>query len=329
MEGKGRMGVYCGLRFCLELLIKPFIPQTVDVARIRRIPGNMVWRYHKLFHARRDYVCQELICMPQRRNWTRDELMLAMNLYCTLPFGRFHTHAPEVQQLAQAIGRTPSSVAMKLCNLASLDPLHQDRGVKGLAGASKAAREIWQAFHADWENMAIESEDMRQKLEGIPTTYNDQLAPRIPLQRDVRAPHTPPSGADEGQSMVRVRYTQGFFRRSVLAAYRVRCCITGNPVPQLLVASHILPWSTFPLHRANPSNGLCLSKTHDAAFDQGLISFDKDYRLLLSGYLTSFLPDEAIRNEFVAHEGRQITLPDKFTPDQQFLEHHRKNIYRR
>lgn len=266
--------------------------------------------------------------MAQRRNWNRDELMLAMNLYCTLPFGRFHSHAPEVEHLAQAIGRTPSSVAMKLCNLASLDPLHQDRGVKGLAGASKADRDIWHAFHADWENMAVESEDMKQKLDDLSTTDNDHLARRNPLERDIKAPLYPPLGPDEGQSMVRVRYTQGFFRRSVLAAYGVRCCITGNPVPQLLVASHILPWSAFPQHRANPSNGLCLSKTHDASFDQGLITFDQDYRLVLSDYLTSFLPDEAIRNEFVAYEGQQISLPDKFTPDQQFLDHHRKHIFR-
>ncbi|MDB5384736.1 MAG: endonuclease [Planctomycetaceae bacterium] len=62
------------------------------------------------------------------RKWTRDELLLAMNLYCQLPFGKLHQHNPEIIQLAAALDRTPSSIAMKLVNLASLDPLHQQRG---------------------------------------------------------------------------------------------------------------------------------------------------------------------------------------------------------
>lgn len=265
--------------------------------------------------------------MPKRRNWTRDELMLAMNLYCTLPFGRFDYRTAEVVQLAQAIDRTSSSVAMKLCNLASLDPVHRERGVKGLVGVSKADREIWEAFHADWERMAAESEEMRQQVITAPMEVIDSPLPRTPPQRSITMPVAVPSGPDEGQGVAHVRYSQRFFRRSVLAAYAVRCCITGNPVPQLLVASHILPWSSFPEHRANPSNGLCLSRIHDAAFDQGLITLDSDYRLVLSDYLRTFLPDDAVDKEFVAYEGKQIQFPDKFLPDVQFLDHHRKDIF--
>lgn len=99
-----------------------------------------------------------------RREWTRDELMLAMNLYCQLPFGKLHKGNPEIISLAAAIDRTPSSIAMKLCNFASLDPEHRKRGVKGLSSASKGDRAIWKEFHDDWEQLSSESEALREKL---------------------------------------------------------------------------------------------------------------------------------------------------------------------
>lgn len=99
-----------------------------------------------------------------RRDWTHEELTLAMNLYCQLPFGRLHKGNSEIIAIATVIGRTPSSVAMKLCNLASLDPAHQQRGVKGLSSVSKGDREIWQEFHSDWERLSVESESLRERL---------------------------------------------------------------------------------------------------------------------------------------------------------------------
>jgi len=60
-----------------------------------------------------------------RDNWTREQLILAFNLYCKLPFGRLHHRNPQIIELAGMIGRTPSAVAWKLSNFASL-PLCQD-----------------------------------------------------------------------------------------------------------------------------------------------------------------------------------------------------------
>lgn len=74
--------------------------------------------------------------------WTRDELILAANLYCKLPFGRLHRLNPDVINLASLIGRTPSSVAFKLVNFASLDPSLKARGIKGASNAGKLDRMI-------------------------------------------------------------------------------------------------------------------------------------------------------------------------------------------
>ena len=66
-----------------------------------------------------------------QRLWTREKLILAINLYCKLPFGRLHHLNPEVTNLANLINRTPSSIAYKLVNFASLDPSLKARGIKG------------------------------------------------------------------------------------------------------------------------------------------------------------------------------------------------------
>jgi putative restriction endonuclease len=240
-----------------------------------------------------------------------------MNLYCRLPFGLFHQKNPEVIALANAIERTPSSVAMKLCNLASLDPYHRERGVRGLDGASRGDRAIWDEFHSDWESLAVQSEQLRGSL-GL----SDSNAK---VSHEPEAKYT---SNTEVERPVRVRLAQRFFRQSVLAAYESRCCVTGIDLPQLLIASHILPWSDHPEHRANPRNGLCLSRIHDAAFDQGLIGFDDGYRMVLSKALVDATTNETLAACFRRHEGQSIQLPERFRPDSAFLAIHMNCVFR-
>jgi putative restriction endonuclease len=73
----------------------------------------------------------------ERRIWTREELILALNLYLKIPFGKIHHQNPDIIHLAGLIDRTSSSVSMRLSNFASVDPFHQRRGIKGLQGGIK------------------------------------------------------------------------------------------------------------------------------------------------------------------------------------------------
>jgi putative restriction endonuclease len=248
--------------------------------------------------------------------WTRDELIVVMNLYCRIPFGRQDSGSPEVIELASALGRTPGSVAMKLNNLTSLDPQEAARGVKGLRGASRLDRSVWDEFHADWEALAIESEQLREQV------HPSQQTAMAGEDQDPAG-----QGHLEAERAVKVRLAQRFFRRMVLTAYHCECCVSGNPVAELLVASHILPWASYPEHRVDPRNGLCLSRLHDGAFDQGLIAFDDDYRLLLSKRLRDYLTSQAIRDNFAPYEGKALDLPEKFCPDRRFLAEHREAIF--
>jgi hypothetical protein len=83
------------------------------------------------------------------RDWTRDELIVAFNLYCKLPFGRLHAKDLRVRELAAALGRTPGPVATKLVNLAALDPTRRrpwpsGRGKATPGGAVTLVREALQ-----------------------------------------------------------------------------------------------------------------------------------------------------------------------------------------
>ncbi len=78
--------------------------------------------------------------------WTREELILALNLYLKLPYGKLHSRTPEIIQLANIIGRTPGAVAMRLNNFAHVDPYHQQRGVIGLANGKRQVEPIWNEF---------------------------------------------------------------------------------------------------------------------------------------------------------------------------------------
>jgi len=86
--------------------------------------------------------------MP-RREWSREELIVAFNLYCKIPFGKIHIRNPRIIELARSIGRTPSAVSWKLANFARLDPSLRERNVFGAAHGAKMEVEIWQEFSRD------------------------------------------------------------------------------------------------------------------------------------------------------------------------------------
>jgi putative restriction endonuclease len=250
--------------------------------------------------------------MP-RRDWTREELIVAFNLYCKIPFGRIHIRNPEIIALARAIGRTPSAVSWKLANFARLDPSLQQRNISGASHGSQAEIEIWDEFQDNWEKRAFESEELLIELEGL-------VIPPVEV-----LPNFPEGKTRE--SLVRTRVNQNFFRRAVLAAYEGRCCITGLAIPQLLSASHIVPWAIDLKNRTNPSNGLCLNAIHDRAFDCGLLTITLDLKVKLSTKVKGKHADSAVHELLSKYEDVAISTPRRFAPDKEFLRYHNDKIF--
>ncbi|MFI4913059.1 MAG: HNH endonuclease [Sedimentisphaeraceae bacterium JB056] len=133
----------------------------------------------------------------------------------------------------------------------------------------------------------------------------------------------------EGKSclaLVKKRINQDFFRKMVLKNFSSRCCITGLNIPEVLRASHIIPWSKDKENRLNPENGLCLSATYDAAFDRYLISFDDKYRLVLGKTIKDNATYDAVKEHFIAFEGKEMLVPRFFMPAKDFLQKHLDSI---
>jgi|SRR5579863_1675068 putative restriction endonuclease len=248
-----------------------------------------------------------------RRPWSREELIVAFNLYLKTPFGKIHKGNPDIIDLARAIRRTPSAVSWKLANFARLDPALKKRNIAGATHGAKSEIEIREEFNNDWERLAYESERLLSKMIG----------------RDV----VPREDADvfpEGktrEAVVRTRINQRFFRSAVLAAYDFRCCITGLSLPELLNASHIIPWVDDPKNRTNPRNGLCLNAVHDRAFDCGLLTVTTEFKVKLSRKVRKHLADESVREFLGEYDGAPITLPSRFVPDKSFLKYHNEKKF--
>ena len=253
--------------------------------------------------------------MPAASGWTRQQLLVAFALYCRLPFGRGHYRNPEIVRFADAIGRTPSALAMKLSNIASLDPAITATGRAGLRGASANDRAMWEEMQSDWERFAVESQRAVSEA-------TDAAKPDNEVAREAEAAHV----GDNRTVQTMARIGQSFFRATVLSAYNGRCCITGLSLPTLLRASHIIPWHVDKYNRVNPRNGLLLSVLHERAFDAGLITINDDMTVRVS-CTHAVENDDFYTTSISRYDQQPIYLPEKFGPDQKFLAYHRENIF--
>jgi putative restriction endonuclease len=247
------------------------------------------------------------------RDWTREELIVAFNLYCKIPFGRIHIRNPLVIELARAIGRTPSAVSWKLANFARLDPALKKRNIAGAAHGAKAEVDIWDEFNSDWERLAFESEGLLAQITGHVSELEDEAK-------------VFPEGKTR-EAILRTRVNQGFFRAAVLAAYGSSCCVTGCSVPELLNASHIVPWAVDVKNRTNPRNGLCLNALHDRAFDGGLLTVMPNLRVKISPKANRKSADVGTRELLLRYEDAPISLPRHFAPEPRFLTYHNERVF--
>lgn len=246
------------------------------------------------------------------KRWNRAELIMVFNLYCRTPFGRLHTSNPAIIELAQRLGRTPSAVAMKSINFASLDPVQQARNIKGLANVSVADREVWNEFGSDWERVVLESQEALGNL--VDSAGDDRAELEAPRET-VR------------EGVIRVRLVQRFFREAVLASYDYQCAVCRLDIPELLNAGHIVPWSKDVERRADPTNGIAMCVLHDRAFDRGFLTLDDSCRVVLSDRLKRASDSPVLRVGLLQIEGQTIATPTRFRPDPEALQFHREFIF--
>jgi len=255
--------------------------------------------------------------MPPLKLWTKEELILAFNLYLKIPFGKTHSTNKDIIHLASLINRTPSSVALRLANFASVDPVLQARGIKGMDGGKKIVQPIWDEFFNNQEELIFLSENI------LATKENTSIEKKF---EDILLDTKNLKGEDIIRE-VKTRVNQSVFRQIVLSNYNNKCSITGIDIPELLLASHIIPWSKNEEHRLNPENGICFSPLYDKAFDKGLIGINTNNEIIFSDSIKRKKETEFYNKYFSSIENQKIITAQKYLPRKEFLEYHLDTIF--
>lgn len=248
--------------------------------------------------------------IKKRKNWSMEETIVAFYVYCIIPFASSSKTNPTIIHYANLLSRTPSALNMKIGNIGRLDPELKKKNITGLTHGAKMEELVWDRFFDDKEKLVYEAEKVIERLSDnrVEDVY------LYPSEKDY-------SSKDKTR-LVKTRIGQSFFRSSVLSAYNNTCAITGLHINEFLVASHIKPWAKDESNRLNPHNGICLNSIHDKAFDLGLITIDKNFRVITSGKLKDHYTSGFVNDVFKKYENTKISIPSKFQPSKEFLQYH-------
>lgn len=240
--------------------------------------------------------------------WSREETIIAFNLYCKIPFNQCNSAHPLIVEYAKLLGRTPSALNMKIGNFGRFDPDLKNLGISGLKHGAKLEQQIWNDFKQNPSRLVFESEQIIAKLLNVEL---DQL-----YAIDT---HELPVGTDR-QTVVKQRVNQNFFRTTVLGSYNFTCCISGLNLPQLVEACHIVDWRLSVENRTNPQNGLCLNPLFHKAFDCFLLAITPDYKIIVSDKMIQKTASRKFCNYLNEINGTTIKLPIRFLPSKDLLQ---------
>lgn len=249
--------------------------------------------------------------------WTREETIVAFNVYCKIPFKSCSKTHPMIIKYANILGRSPSALNMKVGNLGRLDPDLKKQGITGLIHGAKIEEDVWNEFNDNPDLLAYESEKIIAKLS------NQSIEDSSGIQID-----NLPQGIEK-TVIIKQRVNQSFFRSAVMSAYNFKCCISGISTPQLVEACHIVNWSENSNNRTNPKNGLCMNPFFHKAYDKYLLAIMPNMSIIISDELFQGATEKSFFNYLKEINGRKMLLPDKFLPDRELLAlHYNKFINR-
>ena len=245
------------------------------------------------------------------RLWTKEEFILTLDLYFRMPFGQIDKRNPDIIKMAELINRTPSSVAMRLCNYANCDPELKARGVKGLAGGYSQCIPYWNQYANKRGDLATAAMKCRKRLIESAFPENDEAYNHM----------------SEWDSLVNELYDYKF-QSVVKKNYHDRCAVSGLMASQFLVACHIVPSMDTEESTIDASNGILMTLIYARAFTEGLIGFDANYKIHLSSELKSHQFDKGYYSLFKKYDGAELGIKDVIIkPNPEYLEWHMDTIF--
>ncbi len=196
-------------------------------------------------------------------DWTRGESVAGLWAYHETAGGPV-SKLPDtpVSRVALMIGRSVSSVYRKVANFRSLDPRDPRKGLKG---ASKIDREVWNAFY-DPENGILRADELATEV--VRLLNSSGIGAWAHLNGEVVP--LPGNDPEELQTFAaRVRRGQPKFRAGLEVRYEGKCAVTGHGPTEVLEAVHILDHAATGLNEWD--NGLLLRADLHHLFDRGLM----------------------------------------------------------
>lgn len=108
--------------------------------------------------------------------WSREELILALDLYFRVNPSHTTRNNPDIVELSEALQslsihplgkrtdsfRNPSGVYMKLCNFLRLDPAYQGQGLRA---GGRGELEVWQEYAQERTRLSQDAEAIRRLQE--------------------------------------------------------------------------------------------------------------------------------------------------------------------
>ncbi|MEP1032477.1 HNH endonuclease [Ekhidna sp.] len=130
---------------------------------------------------------------------------------------------------------------------------------------------------------------------------------------------------ENAKRVIKLRTKQSLFRSRVVNNFNLKCCISDVKEMDLLVASHIVPWSVEIQSRLDPRNGLCLSILYDKLFDKGYLTLDEKLKVVITKRANTLSSE--IRGALLRVQGKKIASPKKYQMKEEYLKFHRENIF--
>ncbi len=259
-----------------------------------------------------------------RKNWTEEELILALALYLQkVPFSKISRNNPYIIKLASYIGRTPSAVGLKLCNLAHLDPVQRRRNVTGMQNGSKLDKVIWDQYVSEnkFSKLLEDITNLSERYAIPQDFFLGDITPGTVIVNE-KTPELTVCNIDSTEVLVttKQRVGQSFFRNSVLTNFENKCSVTGIHSKELVEAAHIIPWqSSNDDLRLNPKNGIALNVLLHRAYDADLVGIDQDLIIYVSDELLC-QQVENTGNFFKNIDNTKLATPINIRPDQDLLQ---------
>lgn len=255
--------------------------------------------------------------MPQYKTiimeWTKDQEIVALYLYCIIPFNKVNNSNQQIAFMADLIGRpNANSLKAKIGNFGCFD---SNLAASGLGHSSHLDEIVWNEYNGRWQDLEIDALRLIEKYQSVRRDLNIEI-PFIPVGRD-------------REIVIKQRTNQYLFRNMVLSAYNNSCCITGLARPELIEACHIVSWCDDEQNRLNPCNGLAMNTLFHKAYDKYYLGIKPDLTIVISDRLYDGLSNvgkDRTYKLFNPYNGVPIILPRKFKPDIALIERSSVNL---